>query len=223
MSEAAIKKGKGIVANPDFFLTFTLSGIFVVALIGTFLAAWLDYDEEHNFEGVRWWAIGLVVAIVAVAGIAKATGLGQRLFVLMMSFAALLSGILSLLVVFLLWMAPESGMELMDLPLSFETVSVEGHDSVLLAIVMALIILGLAPAVIFGERVLPLFVAFIAGVWGILSVIIFVMVIFGLHEEEETTAPAAAEPEAHLILEVDDIDAPDEPARLELWRTDRAA
>jgi len=36
----------------------------------------------------------------------------------------------------------------------------------------------LAPAVIYGESILPIFVAFVAGVWGILSVIVFVMVVF---------------------------------------------
>ena len=38
--------------------------------------------------------------------------------------------------------------------------------------------IGLAPAVIVGERILPLFVAFLAGVWGVMSVIVFVMVMF---------------------------------------------
>jgi hypothetical protein len=182
----------------------------------TFIAAWMNYDDEMHFEGVRWWAIGLVVSIAAVAGIAKITGLGQKLFVLMMSTAALLSGLTSLIVVFLLWMAPEDGMAMADIPLSMEEVTLEGHDSIALALLMAVIILGLAPAVIFGERILPLFVALVAGAWGILSVIVFVMAIFGLHEEEEgagTPAPAAAPAESHLILEVDE-EAPTPDLRL---------
>ena len=53
-----------------------------------------------------------------------------------------------------------------------------GHGSPLWAGVLALLMIALPIASIAGERILPIFVAFMAGVWGIVSVIVFVMVVF---------------------------------------------
>jgi hypothetical protein len=54
------------------------------------------------------------------------------------------------------------------------------HNEYVWASLMALLIVALAPAVIAGERILPIFVAFVAGVWGLLSIIVFFMVVFQL-------------------------------------------
>ena len=182
MSEEAIKRGKGIIANPEFFLTFTLALVVGSALAITTLFSWMDYDEQGNFEGIRLWAIGLVALIAIIAAVAKFTGLGQRLFVIMMSAGALFAGLLAIVVVTVLWFSPESGMAFTELPLSFDAGEITGYGNPAVAILLLLSMIGLAPAVIYGERILPLFVAFVSGVWGILSIIIFVMALLGITE-----------------------------------------
>lgn len=159
-SESAIQKGKGIVANPEFFLTFFLAAIMGVAAIFTI-----------GISGLWGWIMtGVVVALAATAHF---TGLGQRFFVILMSIGGLIGGIVSFFAITLLWIAPEGGMQVFG-----ETLS--GHGQPAIAALLGLIMLGLAPAVIFGEKILPLFVALVAGAWGVLSVIIFVMVIIGV-------------------------------------------
>lgn len=144
-SEAAIQKGKGIVANPEFFLTFFLATAMGIA--GTL---------SIGVSGV--WGWGLAAIVGALAAIAHFTGLGQRFFVILLSLAGIAAGMTSASVVFYLW-----GVE---------------QEQVIWGALLALLMVALPVAAIAGERILPLFVAFLAGVWGILSIIVFVMVVF---------------------------------------------
>jgi len=171
-TEAAIQKGKGIVANPEFIISFGLSALFAVAGCITALASWLDFSEEHEFEGVRLWAIGLVVVLGVLAGIAtflNRSGHGEEaLFTGLVAFAGVVAGIVAVITLFLLWGSPaEAGW-----------LGVEGFGKPLIGAMIAVLLLVMAPAAIYGESILPIFIAFIAGVWGILSVIVFVMVVF---------------------------------------------
>ena len=71
----------------------------------------------------------------------------------------------------LLWAAPAEGWMLFG-----ETL--QGHGNILMALVFFVVGIAVPPAVIYGERILPLFIAFLAAIWGVMSVIVFVMVIF---------------------------------------------
>ena len=162
-TEASIQKGKGLVSNPEFFITFSLSIIFGILGAGVVFTSWLDYDEAGAFEGVRLWAIGLITIVAALFAVAWFSGLGEKLFVLVVAVFGLLGGILSVITVSYLWAMPEAD---------------GGHGAPLYAALLALVIIVLPIASIAGERILPLFVGFIAAIWGVLSVIIFVMVVF---------------------------------------------
>ncbi len=159
-TEAAIQRGKGIVANPEFILTFFLAAVLGIAGAMTIMASWMTSDAEtHEWTGLTGVVLIGFLALLMVA----AKFLGERLFVGLIALMGLLAGIASILMVGYLWAAPTGD---------------GGHGNPLVAGLIALLILGLPPATIFGERVLPLFVAFLAGVWGVMSVIVFVMVVF---------------------------------------------
>lgn len=149
-SEAAIQKGKGIVANPEFILTFFLAGSMGIAAVGTI-----------GISGI--WGWGLIGVTAALAAISVFTGMGQKFFVILLALVSFLIGVGVIWVLGYLWAIPAGD---------------GGHGQPLWAGVLALLMIALPVATIYGERILPLFVGFIAGVWGILSVIIFVMVVF---------------------------------------------
>ncbi|HJL17617.1 MAG TPA: hypothetical protein RMH99_18280 [Sandaracinaceae bacterium LLY-WYZ-13_1] len=144
-SEAAIRKGKGIVSNPEFFLAFFLAAAMGIAGV-----------LSVGVSGV--WGWGLIAGVAVLAAIAHFTGLGQRFFVILLSLAGLVAGLVSAYVVFYLW--------------AFE------HEQALWGGLLALLLVVMPVAAIAGERILPLFVAFLAGVWGVMSVIVFVMAVF---------------------------------------------
>lgn len=159
-NEAAIQKGKGIVANPEFILTFFLSAALAVGGLMSIAASWMTTDTEtHEWTGLT----GIVLMAVLAGLMVAAKFLGERLFVGIIALMGLLAGIAAVLVVAYLWATPTGD---------------GGHANPLVAGLISLLLLGLPPATIFGERVLPLFVAFLAGVWGVMSVIVFVMVVF---------------------------------------------
>lgn len=157
-SEAAIQKGKGILANPEFFLAFFLAATMGAAGLLTV-----------GISGVWGWSLVALSGILAA--VAHFTGLGQRFFVILMSLFGLLSGILAVVCVTLLWAAPAEGWMIMG-----ETL--QGHGNALMALVFFVVGVAVPPAVIYGEKILPLFIAFLAAIWGVMSVIIFVMVVF---------------------------------------------
>lgn len=171
-TEAAIQKGKGIVANPEFILSFGLSAFLGIAGVTSIIASWLDYNEEGTFEGIRIGAVVMVILLGVLVGVAVAvrnTSVGaEGMFVGLVALFGLCAGITAVLVLFLLWGSPahEGWM------------GVEGFDKPLIGALIAVLLMVLAPAAIYGESILPIFVAFVAGVWGIMSVIIFVMVVF---------------------------------------------
>jgi len=162
-SEAAIQKGKGIVSNPEFFITFTLSILFGIVGAGVLATSWLDYAETGEFEGVRFWAIGLIALVGAVFAVAWFSGLGEKLFVLVVAAFGVITGIGSVITLSVLWGMPEAD---------------GGHGEPIYAALLALVIIILPIASIAGERILPLFVGFLSAIVGIFSVIIFVMVVF---------------------------------------------
>lgn len=109
-----------------------------------------------GISGVWGWVL---VAIEGVLfAVAALTGLGEKLFVGLIALFGLFGGAVSTYVVFYLW-GPM-------------------HEQYLWAGLLSLLIVVLPVASIAGERVLPLFVAFLAGVWGVISVIVLVMVLF---------------------------------------------
>lgn len=171
-TEAAIQKGKGIVANPEFILSFGLAAFLGIAGTTSVIASWLDYNEEGVFEGIRLGSILLVIALAVLMGVAVAvrnTAIGgDGLFVGLVALFGLCAGIVAVLCLFLLWGSPSDN----------GWMGVEGFGNPLIGVLLAILLLVLAPAVIYGESILPIFVAFVAGVWGILSIIIFVMVVF---------------------------------------------
>ena len=162
-SEATIQRGRGVVANPEFFITFGLSIAF--GIMGSFvvLLSWLDYDETGTFEGIRFGAIGLVAIVAVLFAVAWFSGLGEKLFVILVAGFGLLGGIASVITISYLWAMPEAD---------------GGHGEPIYAALLALVTIALPIASIAGERILPLFVAFVAAIWGVLSVIVFVMVVF---------------------------------------------
>lgn len=144
-SESAIQRGKGLIANPAFFMIFVISVGMGVAGLGSI-----------GVSGVTGYILAGVTAAVFAA--AWFSGLGERLFVALIALAGLISGVVSAYVVFHLW-GPV-------------------HGEYLWAALLALLIVVLPVGAIAGERVLPIFVALFAGVFGVLSVIVFVMVLF---------------------------------------------
>lgn len=104
------------------------------------------------------WGWGLTAITAVLFGVAWVSGLGERLFVGLLALAGLASGVLSTIVVFYLW-GPV-------------------HEQYLWASLLAFLMVALPPAAIAGERILPIFVAFVAGIWGLMSVIVFFMVVF---------------------------------------------
>ena len=157
-SEAAIQKGKGLLSNPEFFLAFFLASAMGVAGLLTI-----------GISGIWGWALIALSAILAA--VAHFTGLGQRFFVILLSLAGFAAGALAVLVVTLLWAAPPEGWNVFGELL-------QGHGNVLMALVFFIVGVAVPPAAIYGERILPLFIAFLAAIWGVMSVIIFVMVVF---------------------------------------------
>lgn len=159
-TEASIQRGKGIVANPEFILAFFLAAALGIAGTITIIASFMTSNPEtHEWTGLT----GVVIVAVLTGLMAAAKFVGERLFVWIVALMGILSGIASILIIGYLWAAPTGD---------------GGHGNPLVAGLIGLLILGLPPATIFGERVLPLFVAFLAGIWGIMSVIVFVMVVF---------------------------------------------
>lgn len=148
-SEAAIQRGKGLISNPAFFMIFTIAAAMGIAGMITI-----------GISGP--WGWGLVGVEAVLFAVAALTGLGEKLFVLLIALAGLLGGAASTFVVFYLW-GPV-------------------HGQYLRAGLLALLMVVLPVAAIAGERVLPLFVAFLAGLWGVISIIVFVMVVFGMGE-----------------------------------------
>ncbi len=159
-TEAAILRGKGIVSNPAFFMIFTIAAVMGIAGMTTIGLSWLDYSDEGQFEGIRFAAIGLVAVVGALFAVAWFSGLGEKLFVGIIALGGLLGGLTSVTVVFILW-GPT-------------------HGEYLWASLLALRLVTMPVAAIAGEKVLPLFVAFIAGVWGVVSIIVLTMVLFHL-------------------------------------------
>ncbi len=159
-SEAAIQRGKGIVSNPAFFMIFFIAAAMGIAGMSTIVLSWLDYTEEGVFEGIRVGAIGLVASIAILFAVAWFSGLGEKLFVALIALGGLVGGLTSAAAVFYLWG-----------PL---------HGEYIWASLLALLLVAMPVAAIAGEKVLPLFVAFIAGVWGVLSVIVLTMVVLNL-------------------------------------------
>jgi hypothetical protein len=104
------------------------------------------------------WGWSLIGVVVVLAAVAHFSGLGQKFFVILLSLFGALAGLISTYVVFHLW--------------AFE------HEQMIWGALLALLLVALPIAAIAGEKILPLFVAFLAGVWGIMSVIVFVMVVF---------------------------------------------
>ena len=171
-TEAAIQKGKGIVANPEFILTFGLTAFLGIGGGGRGFSSWVRYHEEGRFGGSPFVPGGVLVALAVLMGIAVAvrnTAIGgDGLFVGLVAVAGIVAGFIAILTLFLLWGSPAQN----------GWMDVAGFDKPLIAALIAVLLMVLAPAVIYGESILPIFVAFLAGIWGILSVIIFVMVVF---------------------------------------------
>ncbi|MCB9595928.1 MAG: hypothetical protein H6719_24625 [Sandaracinaceae bacterium] len=171
-TEAAIQKGKGIVANPEFILTFGLSAFLGIGGVTSLICSWLDYSEEGVFEGINVLAVVLVVVLAGLMGAAVAvrnTSIGgEGLFVGLVALFGLCAGITAVLVLFLLWGSPSDAGWL----------GVEGFNKPLIGALIGVLLLILAPATIYGESILPIFIALIAGAAGVLSVITFVMVVF---------------------------------------------
>lgn len=159
-TEAAILRGKGLISNPAFFLIFTVAAVMGIAGTSTVGLSWLDYSDEGMFEGIRFGAIGLVATIGILFAVAWFSGLGEKLFVGVVALAGLAGGLTSATVVFYLW-GPV-------------------HGEYIWASLLALLLVTMPVAAIAGEKVLPLFVAFIAGVWGVISIIVLTMVLFQL-------------------------------------------
>lgn len=171
-TEAAIQKGKGIVANPEFILTFGLSAFLAMGGLTSMIASWLDYNEEGVFEGINIAAVVLLIVLGILVGAAVAvrnTSIGgEGLFVGLVALFGLCAGIVAVLVLFLLWGSPSDA----------GWMGVEGFGKPLIGALIGLLLIVLAPATIYGESILPIFIALLAGAAGVLSVITFVMVVF---------------------------------------------
>lgn len=173
-TEAAIQKGKGIVANPEFILAFGLCVFLGISGAVCIIASWFHYDQEGVFQGIRIWAIIMIMVLtlmMVIAGFLIRAGHGaEALFIGIVAIGGLFAGFVTIGTIFLLWMAPADG----------STMGVEGFGMPVVGAVISVFMVILAPAVIYGERILPIFVAFIGGLWGILSIIVFVMVVTGV-------------------------------------------
>jgi len=171
-TEADIQKGKGLLANPEFILTFGLSAFLAIAGTVSIIASWLNTSEEGAIDGIRIGAVVTIVVLGALlAGAAVLERMGHGAEALLMGLVMAIgvaAGIVAVLTLFMLWGSPPDN----------GWMGVEGFDKPLIAALIAVLMIVLAPAVIYGESILPIFVAFVAGVWGILSVIVFVMVVF---------------------------------------------
>ena len=166
-TEASIQKGKGLTANPEFFVTFGLALVLGIASTLTVFTSWVEFDEAGTFEGIRFWAIGIVSVLAALFAIAWFSGLGEKLFVGLVAVSGGLSGILSVIVVTSLWAMSDSD---------------GGYGEPIYAALLALVMVLLPVAAITGEKILHLVVGLLAGIWGILSVIVFALVLFGTEE-----------------------------------------
>src|SRR5436190_3211841 len=112
-TEAAIQKGKGLVSNPAFFMIFTLCACLFGAGLFTMLLSWMDFcgaGEEGcgavqagGFQGIRFFAIGLVTVIAILFGVAWFTGLKENLFIGLIVLMGFASGCLAVTVVFDMW------------------------------------------------------------------------------------------------------------------------
>lgn len=148
-SEAAILRGKGVISNPAFFMIIFLAGSMGLAGLLTI--------------GVSGWigwtlAAGTFALLGAGAAVAKFFGDMERLFIGLLAFIAALAWIGSTIVVFDLWW---------------------GHEMYVWAVGLIVFNIVLPVAAIMGERVLPLLIAFLAGAFGILSIVVFFMVVAG--------------------------------------------
>jgi hypothetical protein len=176
-TEAAIQKGKGIVSNPAFFMIFALCAALIGAGIATVIFSWLDYcgaaeecpggAQPGALQGIRFVAIILVVVIAALFATAWFTGMKENLFIGLICVLGLLSGILTIILVWYMWTIDPQG---------------NFYDGMkpIYGIAIAVLFAALPPVVLTLERygILPLFVAIFAGVFGVLSLVIFVMVVF---------------------------------------------
>lgn len=113
-----------------------------------------------GISGLWGWVLAAVAG--ALFAVAAVTGLGEKLFVAIIALFGAVGGAVTAYVVFYLWGVM--------------------HEQYLWAGLLSLLIVVLPVAAIAGERVLPLFVAFLAGIWGMLSIIVLVMVLFGLDQ-----------------------------------------
>lgn len=182
-TEAAIQKGKGLISNPAFFMIFALCAALLGAGFFTMLLSWLDYCgalEEGcggvaagGFQGIRFFAIGLVGVVAVLFAIAWFTGLKENLFIGLIVVMGFLSGCLADYLVFHVWVVE--------------------HDSIVLGMFLVVVFAVLPPTVLVLERfgILPLFVAFGAAIWGVISVIVFVYVVFIGTDALDPPRPAA--------------------------------
>lgn len=173
-TEAAIQKGKGIVSNPAFLMIFTLCACLLGAGLGTILLFSMDFCIPHEecgatqvgaFQGLRFVVPIILVIVAALFGVAWFTGMKENLFIGLIVLMGIASGFVSELTLLWLW--------------GF------AHEEWLIFFVLAVVIASLPPIVLILERygILPLVVAFVAAVWGVLSIIIFVLaVIVGVEE-----------------------------------------
>lgn len=144
-SEAAIRRGNGVISNPAFFLIFFVAGSMGLAGLMTI-----------GVSGM--WGYVLTGVTVALFGLAWVTGLGERLFVGILALVSLAAWVAVTVLVCMLWWS---------------------HGEILWAVGLGLFSVAAPIAAIAGEKVLPLLIAFVAGVFGVLSIIVFVMVVAG--------------------------------------------
>lgn len=145
-SEAAIRRGTGVIANPAFFMIFFIAGS--MGLAGLITIGISDV-----------WGWGLTAITAVLFGLAWVTGLGERLFVGFLSVVAAVS-----------WLAVTW--------VAFGALAAQGQ--MIWGVVLVVFNIVGPPAVIMGEKVLPLLVALVGGLFGILSIIVFVMVMAGI-------------------------------------------
>jgi hypothetical protein len=104
------------------------------------------------------WGWGLTAITAVLFGLAWVTGLGERLFVGVVALLGAASWFAVTYLLLIYWFPREP----------------------LWAIGLVLFNMAAPPAAILGEKVLPLLIAFVAGIAGVLSIIVFVMVIAGI-------------------------------------------
>jgi hypothetical protein len=168
-TEDAIQRGKGIISNPEFFMVFTLTALLGIGGLLTMLSASIDTETVRGqtaIVGPNIYAIAVIALVGILFAIAKFSGLGERFFVGLVALGGLFGGGLAITVVF--WM-------IAIFPASLEYPSAIKWT---IASIFAVGALVMPVAVIAGEKVLPLFIALVAGVWGVVSIIVFAMVVF---------------------------------------------